>query len=84
MAKVKDFILLWISNKSGIEIKLLKENINIFEEGYVDSLGAFELISELENKFLISFSENDFQDRRLVFASVNSLSEVVKDKVDAL
>ncbi|WP_419766203.1 MAG: acyl carrier protein [Arcobacter sp.] len=84
MDKIKDFILLWVSNKSGIEIKLVKENINIFEEGYVDSLGAFELISELENKFLISFSENDFQDRRLVFASVNSLSEVVKDKVDAL
>jgi acyl carrier protein len=49
---------------------------NMFESGLVDSFGVIELITDVEKRFCIEFSERDFQDRR--FPYIRGLAEMIR------
>ncbi len=50
-------------------------NMNYFEAGLLTSLEVIEFVTEIEDKFGVRFSEQDFQDPR--FVTINGLSEMV-------
>jgi len=53
---------------------------NYFLKGWIDSLKFIELISDIENEFQISFSNNEFQDR--TFSTVEGLIKIIEDKIN--
>ncbi len=79
MKKVEVFLKEWLSDRSGISTKEIDVENNMFEAGYVDSLGVFGLILELENEFHVEFSEEDMLDMRL--STVEGFIEIVEGKL---
>jgi len=51
---------------------------NYFENGWLDSLKFIELINDVEQKFEILFSNDEFQNRK--FATINGLREIITGK----
>lgn len=49
--------------------------MNYFEAGLLTSLEVIEFVSEIEERFGVQFSEQDFQDPR--FSSISGLSELI-------
>ena len=53
-------------------------NLNLFENGLIDSMGVMNLVIELEKDFDVLFTPDDFQDRR--FTSIAGLKEIIREK----
>jgi acyl carrier protein len=53
---------------------------NYFMKGLIDSLKFISFISDIENKFNISFSNDEFQDRK--FATINGIIQILEDKIN--
>tara|TARA_B100000508_G_scaffold38790_1_gene30407 strand:- start:65 stop:307 length:243 start_codon:yes stop_codon:yes gene_type:complete len=51
---------------------------NYFKNGWLDSLKFIELINDVEQKFEILFSNDEFQNRK--FATINGLREIITGK----
>ncbi len=51
--------------------------INYFDAGLLTSLEVIEFVSEIEDRFGVQFSEQDFQDPR--FVTVAGLAEIIAD-----
>lgn len=81
---VENWLIKFIGRNNDIKehsrIDLL--NVNLFEEGFIDSMGVMKLVVELEKDFEIQFTANDFQDRR--FTSIAGLKEMIVEKKQGL
>lgn len=53
---------------------------NYFDKGWIDSFGFILFISNIEEKYCISFSNEDFQNRE--FATLNGLSLIIVGKLN--
>jgi acyl carrier protein len=53
-------------------------DINYFDAGLLTSLEVIEFVSEIEGRFGMEFSEQDFQDLR--FVTVAGLAELIVDR----
>ena len=53
-------------------------DINYFDAGLLTSLEVIEFVSEIEDRFGVQFSEQDFQDPR--FVTVAGLAELIADR----
>jgi acyl carrier protein len=53
-------------------------NLNYFEAGLLTSLEVIEFVSEIEDRFGVQFSEQDFQDPR--FVTVAGVAELIADR----
>ena len=73
---VKKFLIEFFSRR--VPKEKIDPEADIFENGDIDSLGGFELITSLEKEFGITFTEEDFQDRR--FKTINGIAQIVKEK----
>lgn len=54
-------------------------DINYFEAGLLSSLGVIEFISDIEDRFGVHFSEQDFQDPR--FVTVAGVAELISAQI---
>jgi acyl carrier protein len=52
--------------------------MNYFDAGLLTSLEVIEFVSEIEDRFGVQFSEQDFQDPR--FVTIAGLSELIADR----
>lgn len=59
----KEFVINWFAEKSTMSQEELERNleINYFEQGLIDSFSFLELVSACEEKFGITFSDEDFE-----------------------
>ncbi len=78
MSECSDFIKKWIFKKTGIERKDISLDKHIFENGYVDSIGLFSLVFELEDEFKIQISDDDLMDDRI--KSINGICKLISTK----
>lgn len=62
---------------SSIDVGYLLE-CNLFEEGFIDSMGIMNMVMEAEEEFNFSFTAEDFQDRR--FSSILGMKEIISEK----
>jgi acyl carrier protein len=60
----------------GDAVKLLE--IDYFDAGLLTSLEVIEFVSEIEDRFGVQFSDQDFQDPR--FVTVAGLAELIADR----
>lgn len=51
---------------------------NFFEQGLIDSFDIIMLIEEIEQKFDIRFTDEDFQNRN--FATISGLADIIVKK----
>ena len=82
MGEIRGWIIEWFSANTDLPAENI-ENLggaNYFEQKWIDSFGFINFISDIESKFGISFSNEEFQNR--TFATINGLSEIIRDKTN--
>lgn len=80
---VKSWLIEWFSKAVGLSSKEIEENFssNYFEKGWIDSFQFISFISEVEEKFGIRFSNDEFQDRN--FSNLSGLEKIIEEKIRA-
>ena len=75
----KEFVIEWfIKNSIATKEELVKnQTMNYLDKGYVDSFGFLELITECEEKFQITFCDEDFSDDAIF--TISGLIERIKN-----
>ena len=83
MENPQSFLLQWFGKLGPIpgDSPEQKLQTNFFEAGLVDSFGVIELVSAIEEKYGIQFSETHFQERR--FSTIGGLSEIMSELATA-
>lgn len=63
----RDFVIEWFADNSTLSREELERDlmINYLESGAIDSFGFLELITTCEEKFGITFSDDDFSDDKI-------------------
>lgn len=75
MQIVNNWVIEWMSSRLSLTEKEIDFEANVFEVGYLDSLGIFEIISEIEEKFNIALTEEDLFDDRI--STLSGIIEIV-------
>ena len=80
MEEIKIWLVQWFSNKSAISSEKVMEmsQDNYFESGLVDSFVFITMLSDIEEKYGVSFSNDDFLDRS--FATIDGLVCMINKK----
>ncbi len=76
MDKFSEWLFEWFLKR--IPKTKLRASDNLFEIGAIDSLGIIELIEDMEKSFSVRFSEDDFQDDRLL--TISGLVQILVEK----
>jgi len=82
MTGPESWILKWFQDNANVlENEINKDrDENYFMKGWIDSLKFISFISDIENKFNISFSNDEFQNRK--FATINGIIQILEDKIN--
>ena len=72
------FIVRQIADRHGMQMVEVARDANMFEQGYMDSLGVFTMLMQIEDEFAVRLGEDDLVDPRI--GSVTGLAAVVADK----
>ncbi len=62
--KIKSKIVEYLVDKQRARVRDLDGGRNLFEDGIVDSMGAFDLAAFIEKTFDLKFEEEHFFDKR--------------------
>lgn len=78
----KYWIVKWFSNNTNLLENEVIANLdeNYLTKGWIDSLKFISFISDIENKFKIVFSNDEFQNRK--FATINGLVQILEEKLN--
>ncbi len=79
MSKVREYILEALQREYSFKEDIEIDKINFIEEGYMDSLGLFQFIAELEDEFQIEFTDEEMSSHE--FGVVGSLIKLVEKKI---
>ena len=82
MTNVRKFIVEYFLNKTGINSDKLKLKDNYLSQGYLDSLGIFELVTVIEKKFDIKFVNSDLIDDE--FVTIEGVCNIVEKKCNTI
>jgi len=79
--KIKNWIIDWFEKNSIVNKKevLNKINENYFQNNWIDSFKFISFIMDIEKKFNISFSNDEFQNRD--FSTINGLINIINNKL---
>lgn len=74
----KDFVVNWFAGRSILSYEEIERDIHInyFETGLIDSFAFLELITECEEKFKITFSDDDFSNDEIF--TINGLIKILE------
>jgi acyl carrier protein len=78
---VNVWIMEWFISNSNTNRKEIDENLtnNYFENGWIDSFKFIKFISDIEDYFKITFSNDEFQNRD--FATIKGLGRIIESKI---
>lgn len=82
MEDIKKWLANWFVENSDFSKNVVEENLdkNYFEQQWIDSFSFINFISDMEEKFSISFSNDEFQNRE--FATINGLTKIIDGKIN--
>lgn len=74
----KDFVRDWFVQRGAVTQEEMDHAMdqNYLEQGWIDSFGFLELIETCEQKFKMTFSDDDFSDEKIF--TVSGLIEILK------
>ena len=78
MENYQTFIAQYIAEKRGLELACIDMSADMFEQHYIDSLGVFTLLMELENAFNVRFDEQDMSDKKM--HTIQGMARVIENK----
>ena len=80
--KIIKWLIDWFEKNSDVLRDDIEQNINesYFLRGWIDSLKFINLITDIEEEFKITFSNDEFQNRE--FATLNGLTDIIKKKYE--
>ncbi|SFV68602.1 hypothetical protein MNB_SM-5-255 [hydrothermal vent metagenome] len=78
MSKYEKFLVDYIIEKNGIDINSININNNMFEQGYIDSLGIFTLFVLIEEEFDIDMSLDDVANFNI--KTIKQLAQFIQSK----
>jgi acyl carrier protein len=78
---IQDWLIEWFVNNADMEEMEVKKNLgsNYFNRSWIDSFKFISLITEIEEKFDIYFSNDEFQDRS--FSTIEGLAVLIQRKI---
>ncbi len=78
----KSWIVKWFLKNSNLSENEINESPeeNYLIKGWIDSLKFISFISDIENEFKISFSNDEFQNRK--FATINGIVKIIEVKIN--
>ena len=68
----------YVKNASFSDLKEISNDLLIFKEGILDSMGLVSLISFLEEEFSIKISDADMIEEN--FESINALTDFIENR----
>lgn len=79
---VKTWIIEWFEKNSNISAEEIKNKTSesYFENKWLDSYSFINFISDMEEKFNIQFSNDEFQNRE--FATIDGLTKIIESKIN--
>lgn len=79
---VEDWLVDWFAEHASVERSQIDANrsADYFERGWIDSLQAITLISEVEGTFDVEFSNDEFQNQE--FTTITGFAGIIKSKRD--
>jgi len=82
--EIKEWIMSWFEKNADLSREEIEKNLssNYLSKGWIDSFKFISFISDIEKKFEISFSNDEFQNR--MFATIDGLTEIIAKKITAL
>jgi acyl carrier protein len=77
---IKSWVVNWFIKNSNIEEDKIYQSLssNYLLDGWIDSFKFISFITDIEEHFNITFSNEEFQDRS--FATIKGLSEIIGEK----
>lgn len=83
MKEIQNWLVEWFCKNTDATKETIETNIekNYFEMQWIDSFSFINFITDLEDKYPISFSNDEFQNRD--FATISGLAKIIKDKTNA-
>ncbi len=79
MIDYRQFLITWISKNKGFDAKQIDINANIFENNYVDSIGIFSLIIDIELELNIILKPEDIANSD-VSNTIEGLANILSKK----
>ncbi|HLX85010.1 MAG TPA: acyl carrier protein [Terriglobales bacterium] len=77
--EIRQWLCDWFASRGKIKGDTAGQiHVDYFEAGLLTSLEVIEFVSEIEERFGVSFSEQDFQDPR--FVTIAGLAELVAER----
>ena len=76
-AAAKKWILAWFAKHAAVK-GTIDASENYFAKGWIDSLSFISFIADLEEKFDISFSNDEFQNRE--FSTIDGLAGIIEKR----
>lgn len=78
----KNWITNWFIQNTNTQKNEIAKNTNqdYFIKSWIDSLKFILLISDMEEHFQITFSNDEFQNR--AFSTIDGLAKIIEDKVN--
>jgi len=77
--QLSEFIKAWIAEHKGFDAETLDTKKHLFQAGYLDSLGLFRLIFDVESEFDVEFDQNELF--RTGAIDIDALSEAMSQCV---
>ena len=78
---IQKWIIKWFLNQTDADEEDMLTNLekDYFRAGWIDSFKFISFISDIEEKFNIVFTNDEFQNRE--FSRINGLSQIIKEKI---
>ena len=77
--EIKKSVYDYVHENTFVDKEKITEEVLIFQEGFLDSMGLMMLITFLEESFKIKADDSDMVEEN--FESINAISEFVQKKL---
>ena len=75
MERVSKWIIEWFVNNTELTEHDLSIEVDYIENGWIDSFQFLELISGIEDQFVLMFTDDDFADKKVL--TIAGLADIV-------
>lgn len=79
---VKEWLINWFEKNSDLNLDEIVNNVNedYLAKGWIDSFKFISFITEIESKFKITFSNEEFQN--MDFSTIEGLAGIIEAKIE--
>ena len=79
---VKEWLINWFEKNSDLNLDEIVKNLSedYLAKGWIDSFKFVSFITDIEDEFKITFSNEEFQSRS--FSTINGLKEIIEARIE--